>query len=136
MDLNLTTIRNCLSFYPNVEYTIDEIVDIISSDKFIKRATLHERILELVLKEFNVTKKEIQSKSKIRKLADARKVYSYLSIKHSLATNLTIGKLIGRDHSTINVAKSWITKNVIGNNYYKKIEDKIVLIEEEIYKIK
>lgn len=129
-------IRLCLSYYPNKEYTIDELVDLFSSKDFIKKVSLPTHILHLVLREFKVTKEEIESTVRKREYVDARKVFSYLATKHSIGSNFILGSMIKKDHATVNVSISWIQRNVIGNKYYSEMNARMNRIEYELLKLK
>ena len=98
MDLDMSTLKKCLGDYENREYRISELVELISSEKFVKRVTLHDVLFEMILKAYDVTEEQVKSSSRKREFVIARKAYSYLAIRHTLASNQVIGSKTNRDH--------------------------------------
>jgi chromosomal replication initiator protein len=58
-------------------------------------------IIESVCQHYQVTPEEVSGKSRKRNLVIARQVSMFLAQKHTKMPASRIGKLIGRDHSTV-----------------------------------
>lgn len=82
---------------------IDEklIEEVVASIVGAPRGLTAQAISELVGRQFMVPFKDMQSKSRKKKIAFPRQVAMYLSRKHTEETLADIGKVFNRDHSTV-----------------------------------
>ncbi len=85
----------------NRAVTLDLAMDVLS--QFMPMASLldMERIVSLVCASFNVTEKQITSKSRRKDYVLARDTIYYLARKHTSATLEEIGTRLNRRHSTV-----------------------------------
>jgi len=54
-----------------------------------------------ICNEFGITRSEILGSSRLRNIADARAILSYLLHKRLKMTSLAVGKYLGRNHATV-----------------------------------
>lgn len=93
------------------------------------------KILKLVSKEFEVSKKAIKSKSRYAPLPRIRHIICYLYLKHTKLSLTTIGHIINIDHSTVIYGKKNI-ENLINYNFKQDslLIEKIKKVEKIIMK--
>ena len=63
--------------------------------------TPYDLIFKAIRKEMKVSKEEIMSKKRDRKLVEARQMFCLLARKHTNESSGEIGKAINRDHATV-----------------------------------
>tara|TARA_Y100000593_G_scaffold32601_1_gene64282 strand:- start:723 stop:1124 length:402 start_codon:yes stop_codon:yes gene_type:complete len=63
--------------------------------------TPYDLIFKAIRKEMKVSKEEIMSKKRDRKLVEARQMFCLLARKHTNESSVDIGKAINRDHATV-----------------------------------
>ena len=95
-----------------------------------------DTVLNDVAHAFNVTKKEMISKSRKRPFTDARQLAMYLINQHLNRTQEATGEIFDRDHATVihalkkvnnimDTEKNYrikVNKIIIKNNYFKNYE--------------
>jgi len=65
------------------------------------KAIQAEMLFQEIEKFTGITKAELQSKTRLREVVDARIMYAYIMKSKTLLTLLKIGQQINRDHSTV-----------------------------------
>ena len=63
--------------------------------------TPYDLIFKAIRKEMKVSKEEIMSKKRDRKLVEARQMFCLLARKHTNESSVEIGNAINRDHATV-----------------------------------
>jgi chromosomal replication initiation ATPase DnaA len=63
--------------------------------------TPYDLIFKAIRKEMKVSKEEIMSKKRDRKLVEARQMFCLLARRHTHESSVEIGKIINRDHATV-----------------------------------
>ena len=63
--------------------------------------TPYDLIFKAIRKEMKVSKEEIMSKKRDRKLVEARQMFCLLARRHTNESSVEIGKIINRDHATV-----------------------------------
>lgn len=63
--------------------------------------TPYDLIFKAIRKEMKVTKEELRSKKRDRKLVEARQMFCLLARRHTNESSVEIGKTINRDHATV-----------------------------------
>jgi len=58
-------------------------------------------IFKAIRKEMKVTRKELRSKKRDRRLVEARQMFCLLARRHTNESSVEIGKIINRDHATV-----------------------------------
>jgi chromosomal replication initiation ATPase DnaA len=116
---------------PKDEYTLVEILTILTSNKFVKRIESRNFIIESVAKEYSLTPKQMFKKCRERKFIECRKLVCYLLTKYTGLSLDNIGNIIGKDHSTVFHSKQWVIEN-FGNVTEKKFYSTLKKIEDEV----
>ena len=80
---------------------MDMIREVVANVVGMDKPLTVEMISELIAGQFNVSIKEMQSKSRKKKLAFPRQVAMYLCRKHTEDSLADIGRAFNRDHSTV-----------------------------------
>lgn len=80
---------------------MDMIREVVGEVVGASRSLTVEMISELIATQFQVSMKELQSKSRKKKLTFPRQIAMYLSRKHTDDSLAEIGKVFNRDHSTV-----------------------------------
>ena len=103
--ISLTMLQRFLNTLPNERYSAEELVAEIKSSDFLIEYVKIDKILNLVLEEFNLNKEQILSSD--FNSSRAKKVFCYLCKKHTLGTDKVISKRISRSSflSSINNTK-------------------------------
>lgn len=60
-----------------------------------------DNLIKRICESFNVSKKELMSKRRFRPFVDARNVGMYILHKHYNLSSTAVGKVFGKDHSTV-----------------------------------
>ena len=63
--------------------------------------THYDLIFRGIYKQMHVSRKDIVSKKRDRKLVEARQMFCLLARKHTIESSVDIGKTINRDHATV-----------------------------------
>ena len=63
--------------------------------------TPYDLIFKAIRKEMKVTREELRSKKRDRKLVEARQMFCLLARRHTNESSVEIGKTINRDHATV-----------------------------------
>ena len=71
-----------------------------------------EDIINSVCEFYKVSKTELLSKKKTKEIALARQVSMYLVLDMMSLPQLTIGKIFGRDHATVNYTRDKISEQI------------------------
>jgi len=80
---------------------LDLLREVITAIVGVAQVRSAEMICELVSSQFNVSIREMQSKSRKRAVTFPRQVAMYLARKHTDSSLADIGKALHRDHSTV-----------------------------------
>ena len=80
---------------------MDLVREVVSSVVGVNQILTAAMICELVSGQFNVTIKELQSKSRKKTITTPRQIAMYLARKHTEESLVDIGKTFNRDHSTV-----------------------------------
>ena len=101
--------------------SIDQVISIVDPGN-IPTDAMVDRILTAVSKKYGVTEDDIKSKKKTDSIANARHVSIYIIRKLTDRSLKEIGKIFGRDHSTVisSINKVEISIKTI-NNYEGEI---------------
>ncbi len=116
-----------ISNIPITKESIDKIISIVDPGN-VPTDILVERIISVVSKHHGIPPEDIKSKRKTDSIAKARHVSIYLIKKLTELSLKEIGKIFGRDHSTVsssinNVNLSIKTKNNFESDINKMIEE-------------
>ena len=63
--------------------------------------TPYDLIFKAIRKEMKVTRDELKSKRRDRKLVEGRQMFCLLARRHTTESSVEIGKAINRDHATV-----------------------------------
>lgn len=74
-----------------------------------KRFDLNETLMN-VCSHFQITQRQIKSKSRLRPISEATGIIAYILVKFRKMTTTQVGALLNKDHSTV----SYHCKKVIG----------------------
>lgn len=80
---------------------MDLVREVVASVVGVSQALTAATICDLVSGQFNVTVKELQSKSRKKVVTTPRQIAMYLARKHTEESLVDIGKMFNRDHSTV-----------------------------------
>tara|TARA_R100001530_G_scaffold101002_1_gene70231 strand:+ start:107 stop:469 length:363 start_codon:yes stop_codon:yes gene_type:complete len=86
-----------------------------------------DTVLNDVAHAFNVTKKEMTSKSRKRPFTDARHLAMYLINQHLNRTQEATGEIFDRDHSTVNHANKSVNNRMDTDKKYRTLVNKIIV---------
>ena len=95
----------------------------------IKNKLTSQDILELVAGEFRVSTKDIISKSRKKVFTIPRHLIIWLATKHTKETHESIGRAVGKNHSTVNHAVKEVEKKLISNTSYR---DQVELLKARL----
>jgi len=111
------------------EQMIEEVVNSIVGGAVCINAQL---ISELVGRQFQISVKEMQSKSRKKKVAFPRQVAMFLSRKHTEETLADIGRIFNRDHSTVMHSIKVVTELTRRDN---SISAQLALLSDKVRKL-
>lgn len=97
----------------NGNVDMDLIREVVASIVGVNQALTANMIGELVSGQFNVSIKELQSKSRKKVISFPRQVAMYLARKYTDQSLVEIGKVFNRDHSTVLHAIKVVTNQVV-----------------------
>lgn len=83
----------------SVENLKEKIIAVFQNENMMKKEIRH--IIDAVCSDFYITESQLKSKKRLRHLADARKIVSYLLRKYTNLTTSKIGEILNKDHSSI-----------------------------------
>jgi len=115
-------VNRYLKKLPKETYTLEELISELRSIRFEEETDNMEKIFNLVLSEFNITKKEIRSKRLHTKYTDARKVFCYLTKVYTLGTNKLISSMIKRSTGSTSINKKWVLDKINDNPNHRLVE--------------
>lgn len=101
---------------------------VISGENTPEKITI-EKILSVVAEHYHISEDDIKSVKKSRNISDPRAVVMYLCSTMTDATEVDIGNLLGRDHSTVNTGKKKITADLEVN---EQLRSDIEIIRKKI----
>lgn len=76
-------------------------INLVKPMKFMTESDKAERILKLIADYFNISVKQVKSSIKEEIPVKARQIFCDLSKQRVKLSNVNLGKIINRDHSTI-----------------------------------
>ena len=79
---------------------IEEVISVVDPGN-VPNEVMVERIIRVVCKKYGVTEEDIKSKKKTDTVTNARQVAIYFIRKNTDLSLDEIGKIFGRDHSTV-----------------------------------
>ena len=104
---------------------IEQIISIVDPGN-IPKDILVSRILSTVSKRNGITVEDITSKKKTDNIANARHVAIYIMRSLTDMSLKDIGKIFGRDHSTVLSSLNKVETNIkTKNNYERDVNDMI-----------
>lgn len=107
-----------LSHQPiTLEFAEDALKDLISPDS--NREVTPEIIVKIVAEHFGITSENIISSSRNAEFTVPRQIVMYLCRQCTTATQQQIGKLLGRDHSTVKHGADKIAQEILTNEQTK-----------------
>lgn len=89
-----------------------------------------KQIMYVVEEETGITIKRLESPDRTRAVTEARQMAMYLIRKYTKYTMVTVGRLFGRDHSTVIYSLANVNNMIDSKNFdfvtmLKKIEEKV-----------
>lgn len=119
---------HCFSGSEITKESIDNIISIVDPGN-IPNDAMVEKIILHVSKKYGVTVEDIKSKKKTDSIANARHVAIFIIRKLTDMSLKDIGRIFGRDHSTVSAS---LTKIELCNQTVKNHENEINLLIKEI----
>ena len=104
----------------NSSMTGELILEFIDDITITEIQTIGESIREVVSKQYGITIKALQSKSRLQKTTLPRQMAMYLTRKHTELSLSDIGLLYNRDHSTVLYAIDSVTIKISENQAIRK----------------
>ena len=95
---------------PEPEQSTLLVIDYQKVVPFKRFALTLSSTLEFTAKEFNITNKDIRSRSRAQKFCLPRQIAIYLAAKNTDQSLVAMGRHLGRDHTTILHGKQKITR--------------------------
>ena len=82
-----------------------------------------ESIVKHILTTKNMKINDLLSESRVRKVVEVRKLIAFILHKKLNLTSIEVGKLLGKDHSTILYYCNWVIDTMsVDKNYKKMVE--------------
>ena len=108
---------------------MDLVREVVSNVVGLGQALTASMICDLVSSQFNVSVKDLQSKSRKRNITVPRQIAMYLARKHTEDSLAEIGKAFNRDHSTvlhsIKVVSNKLVRDTSVNAQLEILDDKV-----------
>lgn len=120
---------------PKEEYSIQELIEIISGAKFESKLKLKDYIIFCVEDEFEYSYKKIIAKGNDAEFVECRKAICYFLSKYTTLSQKNIGEIVNRDHSTVFHGKQWVLDNFDNptqEEFYQKINNIEIKIKQYV----
>lgn len=111
----------------SVENLKEKIISVFQNENIMIKEI--KPVIDAVCFDFYITESQLKSKKRLRYIADARKIIAYLLRKNTLLTDMQIGKLLNKQHSTISSMES-TAKILIKTD--KQFSERLSHIEKKI----